>query len=87
MEEKKRGVIVGAKRTTVVLDEDERAWIERYSEDRKLPLAEAIRIAIRRLREADGRETYAQLLQETKGLWKRGNGLDYQRSIRSEWNS
>ena len=78
---------MGTKKTTILLHEDEREWIERYSEDRKLPVAEAIRIAIRNLREADGRETYAQLLKETKGLWKKGDGLDYQRGIRSEWGS
>lgn len=77
---------MGTKRTTIVLHEDERAWIERHSEDKKLPVAEAIRIAIRNLREAEGRETYAQLLQETKGLWKKVKKLDYQRKIRSEWS-
>jgi hypothetical protein len=78
---------LGTKKTTILLHEDERDWIERYSEDRKLPMAETIRIAIRNLREVDGRETYAQLLQETKGLWKKGNGLNYQRKIRSEWGA
>lgn len=78
---------MATKKTTILLHEDERDWLERYSEDRKLPMAEAIRIAIKNLREADGRETYAQLLQETKGVWKKGNGLDYQRKIRSEWGA
>jgi hypothetical protein len=32
------------------------------------------------------RDTYDELLLETSGLWKQGDGLRYQEKIRDEWN-
>jgi hypothetical protein len=31
-------------------------------------------------------DTYDELLLKTSGLWKHGDGLNYQEKIRDEWN-
>ena len=31
-------------------------------------------------------ETYDELLRQTCGLWKQGDGLGYQEQMRDEWN-
>ena len=32
------------------------------------------------------RDTFDELLLKTRGLWKQGDGLNYQEKIRDEWN-
>jgi len=50
-------------------------------------IAEAIRQGIRKLKEAELVENYQALVNNTRGLWKKGDGLAYQKKIRDEWNS
>jgi len=78
---------MGSIRTIITLSEEDKRWLESYSNAHQVSLAEAIRQGIRRLKDAELRETYRVLVQSTKGLWKRGDGLKYQREIRSEWHS
>jgi hypothetical protein len=61
--------------------------LESYSNAHQVSLAEAIRQGIRRLKDAELQETYRVLVKSTKGLWKKADGLKYQRKIRSEWHS
>ncbi len=49
-----------------------------------VPMAELVRTAVRRMRELD-EASFQELLQRTKGIWKRGDGMAYQRRIRREW--
>ena len=78
---------MGSIRTIITLSEEDKRWLESYSNAHQVSLAEAIRQGIRRLKDAELKETYRVLVQSTKGLWKRGDGLKYQREIRSEWHS
>ena len=48
-------------------------------------MAEAIRKAITHLREQEGQTTYQSLVAQTRGIWKKGDGLDFQQRLRSEW--
>ncbi|MFP4036706.1 MAG: hypothetical protein ACLFUE_04230 [Desulfobacteraceae bacterium] len=48
-------------------------------------MAEVVRTAIKRLREQESVSAYHALLQQTKGIWKKGEGLAYQERLRSEW--
>jgi len=50
-------------------------------------VAEAIRQGIRKLKKAELIENCLPLVQRTKGLWKKGDGLNFQKKIRAEWNS
>ena len=78
---------MGSIRTIITLSEEDKRWLESYSNAHQVSLAEAIRQGIRRLKDAELRETYRVLVQSTKGIWKKGDGLKYQRRIRSEWHS
>ena len=52
-------------------------------------MAEVIRDAIgfyRHQKQKASPPSLKKLLSETKGIWKHGDGLTYQRKVRSEWN-
>jgi hypothetical protein len=76
-------------RTVVSLDPDDKAWLDRQARDRHVTMTEVVRIAVRRLRAAveSGEVSFDQLLDRTAGTWPRGDGLAYQRRLRTEWDS
>lgn len=78
---------MATKRTIITLSETDKKWLESYSRAHEVSLAEAIRQGIRKLRDAEFAETYRVAVQRTRGLWRRGDGLRYQRKLRSEWQS
>ncbi len=78
---------MASKRTIITISEEDKMWLESYSSLHRVSVAEAIRQGIRKLKDAELFENYQALVQNTKGLWKKGDGLDYQKEIRSEWNS
>ena len=73
------------KRTIITLSEEDKQWLEGYSSIHHVSVAEAIRQGIRRLKDAESQETYKTIVRSTRGIWEKGNGLAYQRSVRSEW--
>ena len=78
---------MASKRTIITLSEEDKRWLESYSSLNRVSVAEAIRQGIRKLKEAELFENYQTLVQRTKGLWKKGDGLNFQKKIRAEWNS
>lgn len=76
---------MGTEKTTINISDEEKLWLESYSKARGISTAEAIREAIARLREQQDPLGYQSLIAQTKGVWKKGDGLDYQRNLRSEW--
>lgn len=74
------------KRTIITLSEEDKIWLESYSKALNISVAEAIRQGIGRLREAKMQEGYERLVDDTRGLWKKGNGLKSQMDLRSEWD-
>jgi len=78
---------MASKRTIITISEDDKRWLESYSSLNKVSVAEAIRQGIRKLKEAELFENYQTLVQRTRGLWKKGDGLTFQKKIRAEWNS
>ena len=78
---------MASKRTIITLSEEDKRWLESYSNLNRVSVAEAIRQGIRKLKEAELIENYQTLVQRTKGLWKKGDGLNFQKKIRAEWNS
>jgi hypothetical protein len=78
---------MASKRTIITISEEDKMWLESYSNLHRVSVAESIRQGIRKLKEAELFENYQALVQNTEGLWKKGDGLDYQKEIRSEWNS
>ena len=78
---------MGSKRTIVTISDEDKTWLEGYSKAYNVSVAEGIRQGIKRLRETYESEIYRRLVEKTRGIWKQGDGLEYQMKIRSEWES
>ena len=74
-------------RTVISLPDEDKAWLDRQAAREGVPMTELIRRAVRRLRVASrrGDRTTEELLDITRGTWKRGDGIKYQRALRREW--
>ena len=72
-------------RTIITISEQEKRWLAAYSGLHGVSLAEAVRRGIACLKAAEGDVAYRELIQKTRGIWKRGDALRYQEEIRSEW--
>ena len=74
-------------RTLINLDPKDKAWLERKAKEEHVPLARLVQRAVQRLRQESEppSQSLPDLLQRTRGLWKRGDGLVYQREQREEW--
>lgn len=76
-------------RTVISLDDDDKSWLDEKSRSEHVPMTALVRKAIRHFRRSEAAtspEGVAALLEATKGVWRRGDGLAYQRRIRSEWS-
>ena len=49
-----------------------------------VPMTELVRRAVRLLQDKE-RDTVAQVLERSRGIWTEGDGLEYQEKLRSEW--
>ena len=78
---------MASKRTIITISEEDKQWLESYSSVHQVSVAEAIRQGIRRLRDVKLQETYRAIVKNTRGIWKKGDGLKYQRKIRSQWDA
>lgn len=76
---------MASKRTIITLSEHDKLWLEKYSDLHQVSMAQAVREGIRRLKEAESQKTYESLVKKTSGIWRSGDGLAYQRKLRSEW--
>ena len=71
-------------RIIISLEEQDKSWLERKAREAGVPMAEVVRQAIRRMQLAED-ETLDQVLESTRGLWRKGDGLRYQQKLRGEW--
>ena len=74
-------------RTLISLDADDKAWLDRKAREERVPMTRLVQRAIKQLRmEAEANPSgFDRLLRETAGTWKAGDGLAYQRTLRTEW--
>lgn len=74
-------------RTVIALDEEDKTWLDRQAARRKVPMTELVREAVRLLRrhERVSGPSPDDLLDRTRGIWRRGDGLRWQNRIRDEW--
>ncbi|MFO7931622.1 MAG: hypothetical protein R6U97_09475 [Desulfosalsimonas sp.] len=77
---------MGSKRTIITLSESNKHWLEAYSKARGISMAEAIRKGISRLRQSESGALYRELAEQTRGIWEKGDGLDWQDKLRAEWD-
>jgi hypothetical protein len=75
-------------RTIISLDPDDKAWLDRKARQERTPMARLVRRAIRRLREESeaNPSRFEQLLRDTAGTQRSGDGLTVQRRLRREWS-
>lgn len=75
-------------RTLISLDADDKAWLARKAKLERTPMTELVRRAVRQYRKHTGPEAteLERRLRETAGIWKQGDGLSYQKRVRSEWS-
>ncbi len=76
---------MGTTHTIISLSEETKAWLESYCKTNNISMAEAVRKGIFYLQIEEEKTNYKQLLEKTKGLWKKGDGLRYQVQLRSDW--
>lgn len=76
-------------RTVISLDPEDKRWLDQHAKETHVSMTEVVRRAVHLYRETTSRETppLADLLEQTRGLWKRGDGLSYQTGIRGEWDN
>jgi hypothetical protein len=72
-------------RTIVSLSEEDKRWLQKYSKRKGVSMAEAIRKGVSKLRDEDRSSLYQIVLESTRGIWTKGNGLKYQEKMRKEW--
>jgi hypothetical protein len=66
------------------LQEHEKAWLQRRSRETGESMAEIVRRAIQSLQKSEA-QSLDETLAATRGLWRKGDGLRYQRKVRQEW--
>lgn len=75
-------------RTVISLDREDKAWLDRRSRELGKSMTSLVRDAVALLRARDGQiaePSFDELLERTSGTWKQGDGLAWQRRMRSEW--
>jgi len=76
-------------RTLISLDDADKAWLDAKSRSERVPMTELVRVAIRRYRRAEAAASprgLEALLRATRGAWAKGDGLAWQRRLRSDWS-
>src|SRR5271154_1835946 len=71
-------------RTIISLENDDKQWLDEESHRSGLPKSAIVRLSIRYMR-LDREKSFENLLNQTSGTWKEGDGLAYQERLRSEW--
>jgi hypothetical protein len=76
-------------RTVISLDEDDKAWLDRRARAEGVTMTEVVRRSVRFYRSVCDPEDagFESLLAGTAGTWQHGDALEYQRGMRSEWES
>jgi hypothetical protein len=72
-------------RTIITIETDDKIWLEQKARQSKESMAELIRRAIGEMRKRE-ESSFQGLLNQTAGIWKHGDGLQYQQDIRGEWD-
>ena len=66
------------------LEDQDKSWLERKARQEGVSMAEIVRLAVRSMKQAE-EESLDQLLAATRGVWRKGDGLRYQRAVRRDW--
>jgi hypothetical protein len=75
-------------RTVISIEPADNKWLNKVAKHEHVSKAAIIRQAIQNYRkevEVKSKPGFKELHAATRGLWRKGNALAYQRKIRSEW--
>ena len=72
-------------KTVIALEPEVKQWLDQKALREGVPMTELVRRAVRLLQEKE-RDTVAQILERSRGIWTEGDGLEYQIKLRSEWS-
>lgn len=78
-----------AVRTIISLDPEQKAWLDALARESGKSMTAIVREALAAYRTQQNRKRkpeLEELLKQTSGSWKRGDGLDWQRHLRGEWD-
>ncbi len=76
-------------RTVVNIKDDDKRWLDQEARRRRVPMTRLVGEAVSEYRmrqESRERPSLETLLADTRGLWSRGDGLQWQEQLRSEWD-
>ena len=74
-------------RTVIALPKKDKDWLDREAARAGVSMTEMVRRAVALLRaETERQESFEDLLAATAGTWTQGDGLEYQRRLRAEWD-
>jgi hypothetical protein len=74
-------------RTVISLDEKDKRWLDRQAARRKVAMTALVREAVGLLRREEsvrGRPS-GDVIERTRGIWRRGDGLAWQNRLRDDW--
>lgn len=77
-------------RTVISLEPDEKKWLDHLAKEENTSLTELVRRAVRQYRtrqEEQERPSFDEMLERTRGIWRREDGLEYQTRLRDDWQS
>ena len=75
-------------RTIINLTGDDKRWLDQQARQRRVSMTSLVAEAVSEYRvrqEATDRPDLQTTLKDTTGLWRRGDGLDWQQRMRDEW--
>lgn len=76
-------------RTLVNIDDDDKRWLDLEARSRGVPMTRLVGEAVHEYRvrqEAADRPGMDRVLADTRGLWRQGDGLEWQQRLRGEWD-
>ena len=72
-------------RSPITFDVKDREWLQKKSAETGKSMSYIVRVAVRALRESE-EKSFEHILNESSGVWQNGDGLEYQKRIREEWD-
>jgi plasmid stability protein len=73
-------------RTVVSIDDDDKKWLDYEAAAHGTTMTAVVREAIAVYRHIkENEQSIDELLNATRGTWKHGDALDYQKKSRKEW--
>ena len=72
-------------KTVIALEPEVKKWLDQKALREGVPMTELVRRAVGLLKEQE-RQSFALILERSRGTWTEGDGLEYQEKLRNEWS-